>query len=139
MGNTRWAALIEQYFQVLRRELGRFRGKEVNTTGDGILATFDGPARAVQCGRAMCEAVRPLGINIRVGMHTGEYELVGDQIAGLPIHIPARVMSLAGTSEVWVSSTVKDLIAGSGIQFQDRGMHKLKGVQGEWHLYSVAP
>jgi pimeloyl-ACP methyl ester carboxylesterase/class 3 adenylate cyclase len=137
LGNARWAALVEQYFQILRRELGRFRGKEVNTTGDGILATFDGPARAVQCGRAMCEAVRSLGINIRVGMHTGEYELVGNEIAGLPIHIAARVLAQAGAGEVWVSSTVKDLIAGSGIVFRDRGMHSLKGVSEPWHLYSV--
>jgi pimeloyl-ACP methyl ester carboxylesterase len=139
LGNTRWAALVENHFQVLRQQLGRFRGKEVHTTGDGLLATFDGPARAVQCGRAMIEAVRPLGIQIRVGLHTGEYELIGQEVAGLAIHIAARVMSKAGASQVWVSSTVKDLIAGSGIEFADEGMHALKGVAGEWHLYSVAP
>lgn len=138
LGNARWAVLVENHFQILRHELERFRGKEVQTTGDGILATFDGPARAVQCGRAMCDAVTPLGIQIRVGLHTGEYELIGHEIAGLAIHIAARVMSNAGASEVWVSSTVKDLIAGSGIEFTDQGVHALKGVAGEWHLYSAA-
>lgn len=138
LGNTRWAALIENYYQILRRELDRFRGKEIHTTGDGILATFDGPARAVQCGRALCEAVKPLGIQVRVGLHTGEYEWIGQEIAGLAVHIAARVMSHAGASQVWVSSTVKDLIAGSGIKFTDQGVHTLKGVPGEWHLFAVA-
>ncbi len=138
LGNARWAALVESHFQILRRELARFRGNEVETTGDGILAAFAGPARAVQSGRAMCQGVRALGIEIRVGLHTGEYERIGEQIAGLAVHIAARVMSHAGASEVWVSSTVKDLVAGSGIQFEDRGIHTLKGVPGEWHLYQVS-
>jgi class 3 adenylate cyclase len=138
LGNARWADLVQSHFQLLRRELSRFRGNEIHTTGDGILATFDGPARAVRCGCAMRDAVRPLGLEIRVGLHTGEYELIGQEIAGVAIHIAARVMSKAGASEVWVSSTVKDLIAGSGIEFLDRGMHMLKGVPGEWHLYHVS-
>lgn len=137
LGNERWADLVESHFKILRRELERFRGIEVHTTGDGILATFDGPARAVRCGCALRDAVRVLGIEIRVGLHTGEYELIGKEIAGVAIHIAARVMSNAGPGEVWVSSTVKDLIAGSGIEFQDRGIHTLKGVPGEWRLFQV--
>lgn len=137
MGNQRWADLIQTHFQVLRRDLERFRGKEIVTTGDGIFATFDGPARAVRCGCAMRETVRQLGIEIRVGLHTGEYELVGTEIAGVAINIASRVMSKAGASEVWVSSTVKDLLAGSGIEFAERGTHELKGVPGEWHLFAV--
>lgn len=137
LGNQRWGDLNQAHFKILRRELERYRGHEVHTTGDGILATFDGPARAVRCGCAMSEAVRELGIEIRVGLHTGEYELIGNEIAGVAIHIAARVMSKANANQVWVSSTVKDLIAGSGIEFQDRGIHSLKGVPGEWHLYQV--
>lgn len=137
LGNQRWADLNQAHFKILRRELERYRGREIHTTGDGILATFDGPARAVRCGCAMSGAVRELGIEIRVGLHTGEYELIGKEIAGVAIHIAARVMSKAGANEVWVSSTIKDLIAGSGIDFQDRGTHALKGVPGEWRLYQV--
>jgi class 3 adenylate cyclase len=137
LGNQRWADLIEAHFKMLRRELERFRGNEIHTTGDGILVTFDGPARAVRCGCAMIEALRELGIEIRVGLHTGEYERIGHEIAGVAIHIAARVLSKADANQVWVTSTVKDLIAGSGIVFQDRGTHGLKGVPGEWHLYQV--
>jgi class 3 adenylate cyclase len=121
----------------MRGELARYRGNEVHTTGDGILATFDGPARAVRCACAMSRAVRALGIEIRAGLHTGEYELIGQEIAGVAIHIAARITASAGASEVWVSSTVKDLIAGSGIEFEDRGTRTLKGVSGEWRLYRV--
>lgn len=138
LGNQRWADLNQAHFKILRRELERFRGIEVHTTGDGILATFDGPARAVRCGCAMSQALRELGIGIRVGLHTGEYELIGREISGVAIHIAARVMSKAEANQVWVTSTVKDLIAGSGITFQDRGTHALKGVPGEWHLYQVS-
>lgn len=137
MGNQGWADLVQTHFQILRRELERFRGKEVETTGDGIFATFDGPARAVRCGCMLRDAVRQLGIEIRVGLHTGEYELIGTEIAGVAINIASRVMSKAGAGEVWVSSTVKDLVAGSGIQFMDRGMYGLKGIPGEWHLFAV--
>lgn len=138
LGNMRWAGVIARYFQTLRNELVRFRGHEVNTTGDGLLATFDGPARAVRCGCAMRNAVRELGIEIRVGLHTGEYEIIGKEIAGVAIHIAARVMSNAGASQVWVSSTVKDLVAGSGIEFEPRGAHSLKGVPGDWQLFRVS-
>lgn len=138
LGNTRWAGLVERHFQTLRSELGRFRGQEVNTTGDGILATFDGPARAVRCGCALSSAVRALGIEIRVGVHTGEYEIIGKEIAGVAIHIAARVTAKAGANQVWVSSTVKDLVAGSGIEFHSEGAHVLKGVPGEWNLFQVS-
>lgn len=137
MGSERWGDLVQAYFNLMRRKIKEFQGREVHTTGDGILAIFDGPARAVRCGCAMSEAVRSLGIEIRVGLHTGEYEIIGHEIAGVAIHIAARVMAKADAAEVLVSSTVKDLIAGSGIEFQDRGMHTLKGVPGEWHLYQV--
>ena len=112
---------------------------EVNTTGDGFLATFDGPARAVRCAQAVCEAVKPLGLEIRAGCHTGEIELLGADVGGIAVHIGARVAALAGPSEVLVSSTVKDLVAGSGLVFEDRGEHTLKGVPERWRLYAVAP
>jgi class 3 adenylate cyclase len=138
LGTLRWSDLNREYFRVLRRELERFRGNEVNTTGDGMLATFDGPARAVRCGCAMSQAVNALGLEIRVGLHTGEYELIGSEIAGIAIHIAARIMSKAQANEVWASGTVKDLIAGSGIEFRARGAHALRGVPGEWQLYQVS-
>lgn len=138
MGNQRWADLNAAHFKILRQELALYRGHEVHTTGDGILATFDGPARAVRCGCAMREAVRELDIEIRVGLHTGEYEIIGKEIAGVAIHIAARVMANAGANQVWVSSTVKDLVAGSGIEFQAAGAHTLKGVPGEWQLFRVS-
>jgi pimeloyl-ACP methyl ester carboxylesterase len=138
MGSERWGDLVQAYFNLMRRKLNEFQGREVHTTGDGILAIFDGPARAVRCGCAISEEVRSLGIEIRVGMHTGEYEIIGHEIAGVAIHIAARVMAKAEGNQVWVSSTVKDLIAGSGIEFEDRGRHTLKGVPGEWHLYQAA-
>lgn len=137
LGNQRWSTLLETHYMLLRRELSRFRGREIETTGDGLLATFDGPARAIRCARAMCDAVKSIGLEIRTGLHTGEYELLDNNIAGIAVHLAARVMSKAGADEVLVSSTVKDLVAGSGIQFQDRGLHPLKGVPGEWHLYQV--
>ena len=115
----------------------RFRGREVKTAGDGFLATFDGPARAIRCGSAIVHGLRPLGLEIRAGVHTGECELAGGKLAGLAVHTGARVASLAGPGEVLVSSTVKDLVAGSGIEFEDRGTHALKGVPGEWSVYSV--
>ena len=123
----------------MRALLARYRGTEVKTTGDGFLATFDGPARAVKCAQAVCEAVRPLGLEVRAGCHTGEIELLGADVGGIAVHIGARVAALAGPSEVLVSSTVKDLVAGSGISFTDRGKHKLKGVPGSWGLYAVEP
>ena len=112
---------------------------ELKGTGDGFLATFDGPARAVKCAQGICEAVKPLGLEVRAGCHTGEIELMGADVGGIAVHIGARVGALAGPSEVLVSSTVKDLVAGSGLVFADRGEHQLKGVPEPWHLYAVAP
>ena len=137
MGDRAWRDLLDQQNLVLRRELARFRGVEVKTLGDGMLATFDGPARAIRCGLALVEAVKPLGIEIRVGLHTGEVELVGDDVAGIAVHIAARVGAKASASEVLVSGTVKDLVAGSGITFGERGEHELKGVPDTWKLFAV--
>ena len=121
----------------MRTHLDRYRGKDVATTGDGFLATFDGPARAVRCALAIAAAVRSLGIEIRAGLHSGEVEFQDGQIAGIAVHIAARVMALAGTGRVLVSSTVKDLVVGSPIRFADRGSHPLRGVPGEWGLFEV--
>jgi class 3 adenylate cyclase len=109
----------------------------VNTTGDGLLATFDGPARAMRCARSVCEKMHPLGLQVRTGLHTGECELIGGNVGGIAVHIAARVAAIAGPDEVMVSSTVKDLVAGSGLQFVDRGAYNLKGVPGEWRLFAV--
>jgi class 3 adenylate cyclase len=135
VGDRRWHALLENHNQVARREIARFRGRQVKSTGDGILATFDGPGRGVRCARAICDSVRPLGVELRAGLHTGECELMGEDIGGIAVHIAARVAARAGAGEVVVSSTVKDLVAGSGIEFEDRGSHALKGVPEEWRLF----
>lgn len=137
LGDQRWRRLLDSHDEVIRRQLDRFRGREVKTTGDGFHAVFDGPGRAVQCACAIADAVRPLGLEVRVGLHAGEVELRGDDVAGLAVHIGARVGALAGPNEVLVSSTVRDLVAGSGIEFADRGEHELKGVPGRWRLYAV--
>lgn len=137
LGDQRWRDLLRSYYAVLRKELAAFRGREVDTAGDGLLATFDGPARAIRCAAAAREKVRQLGLEVRTGLHTGECELMGDRVSGIAVHIGARVASAANPAEVLVSSTVKDLVAGSGIQFADRGMHTLKGVPGEWRLFAV--
>jgi class 3 adenylate cyclase len=137
-GDARWKELLERHDKVTRGLLARYRGTEVKSTGDGVLATFDGPARAVKCAQAICEAVRPLGLEVRAGCHTGEIELMGADVGGIAVHIGARVAALAGPSEVLVSSTVKDLVAGSGLVFSDRGEHALKGVPEKWRLYAVA-
>jgi len=118
-------------------QLARFRGHEVKTLGDGFMATFDGPARAVRCAAAISDSVRPLGIAVRSGLHTGEIELKRDDVAGIAVHIAARVAAKAKAGETVVSSTVRDLVAGSGLRFQDRGIHALKGLPEEVHLYSV--
>lgn len=138
MGDVRWLHLLENHHALIRKEIERYRGKEIDTSGDGFFATFDGPARAIRCARAITEAVRELGIEIRAGLHTGECEIVGDDVVGIAVHIGSRVMSNADAGEVLVSSTVKDLVAGSGIQFQSKGRHSLKGVEGEWELFSVS-
>jgi class 3 adenylate cyclase len=135
LGDRRWRELLSAHNDLARRELDRFGGREVRTTGDGVLAIFDGPARGVQCASAMIEAVRSLGLSIRAGLHTGECELIGNDIGGIAVHIGARVAELAAPGEILVSSTVKDLIAGSGIQFEDRGIRTLRGVPGEWRLF----
>ena len=121
----------------MRRELARHRGQEIDTAGDGFLATFDGPARAIRCAVAISQGVRELGIAVRVGLHTGEVERRGEGVSGIAAHTGARVMAQAGTGEVLVSSTVRDLVAGSGLQFADRGVHTFKGVPGEWRLFAV--
>ena len=138
LGDRRWRDLLEQHNAVVRRELVRFRGRELNTAGDGFLATFDGPARAVACAVSIRDAARALGLQIRFGLHTGELELVGSDIRGIAVHTGARVAALAGAGEVLASSTVRDLVAGSGLRFEDRGSHELKGLPGEWRLYAVA-
>ena len=137
VGDACWTELLEKHNTTIRALLAQYRGTEVKTTGDGFLATFDGPSRAVMCAQAICEAVRPLGLAVRAGCHTGEIELMGADVGGIAVHIGARVGALAGPSEVLVSSTVKDLVAGSGLVFTDRGEHELKGVPGSWHLYAV--
>jgi len=138
LGDRKWRDLLDAHDRTIRRQLERFRGREVGTTGDGFLATFDGPGRAIECGCAMRDAVRTLGLEIRVGLHTGEIEVRADNdVAGVAVHIGARVAQHAGAAEVLVSSTVKDLVAGSGIEFDDRGEHELKGVPGTWRLFSV--
>ena len=135
LGDKRWRDLLEGHHTAVRRELDRFRGHEVDTAGDGFLATFDGPARAIRCGRAIVESVHGVGLDVRAGLHTGEVELAGDTIRGIAVHTGARVASHAGAGEVFVSQTVKDLVAGSGIELEDRGSHELKGIPGEWRLY----
>ncbi len=137
LGDRRWRDLLEQHHAAVRRELERFGGREVDTAGDGFLATFDGPARAIRCARAIVEAVRPLGLEIRAGLHTGEVELLEGKVAGIAVNIGARVAAHAGAGEVLVSGTVTDLVAGSGIEFEDRGLATLKGVPGEWRLSAV--
>jgi class 3 adenylate cyclase len=136
LGDRRWRELLERHHAVIRRELDRFRGNEIDTTGDGFFATFDGPARAVRAACTIRDSVRELGLDLRAGLHTGECELMQDKIAGIAVHTGARVAAAAGAGEVLVSSTVRDLVAGSGIEFEDRGEHELKGV-GSWRLYSV--
>jgi class 3 adenylate cyclase len=137
LGDRRWRDLLGRHHDLVRRELERFHGREVDTAGDGFLATFEGPARAIRCARTILENARKLDIEIRAGLHTGEVELAGLDLRGIAVHIGARVAALASPGEVLVSSTVKDLVAGSGIQFEDRGTHSLKGVPGEWRLWAV--
>jgi class 3 adenylate cyclase len=138
IGDRSWADLLGRHYQRLARQVTRFRGREIDQTGDGIFATFDGPARAIRCALACVRSVRDLGVEIRAGVHIGEVQREGDGLRGLAVHVGARVGALAGPGEVLVSSTVKDLVAGSGLAFNDRGEHELKGVPGAWRLYSVA-
>jgi class 3 adenylate cyclase len=129
LGDRQWRGLLDNYYAAVRKELSAFRGREVKTAGDGILSTFDGPARAIRCACSVREKVGPLGLQVRTGLHTGECELIGDDVGGIAVHIGARVATTAGSGEVLVSSTVKDLVAGSGLRFADKGMHSLKGCQ----------
>ena len=138
IGDRDWRALLDAHDAVVRSQLARFRGREVNTSGDGFLAMFDGPQRAIRCAMAIRDAVQALGIQVRAGLHTGECEVRGDDIGGIGVHIGARVSALAGPNDVLVSSTLRDLVIGSGLEFEERGAHELKGVPGEWRLFAVA-
>jgi len=137
IGDRDWHSLLDAHDAVVRAQLSRFRGREVSTSGDGFLAMFDGPQRAIRCAMAIRDAVQALGIEVRAGLHTGECEIRGDDIGGIAVHIGARVSALAGPNDVLVSSTLRDLVIGSGLQFEDRGTHQLKGVPGEWRLFAV--
>jgi len=137
LGDRRWGDLLDNHHASVRRELARFRGREIDTAGDGFLATFDGPARAVRCACAISDSVESLGIELRAGLHTGECEVIGDKLGGISVHIGARVAALARPGEVLVSATVKDLVAGSALSFKDRGIQSLKGVPGDWRLFAV--
>jgi pimeloyl-ACP methyl ester carboxylesterase len=137
LGDQRWRDLLESFYGAVRRELSRFRGIEVATVGDGMLATFDGPARGVRCALSIASAALPLGIKVRTGLHTGEYEVIENNVGGIAVHTAARVATKALPGEVLVSQTVKDLVAGSGIRFESRGTHPLKGVPGEWTLFAA--
>jgi len=137
LGDQRWRSLLDAHDRAIREQLRRLRGSEINTTGDGFVASFDGPARAIRCAQAISEATEKLGIELRVGLHTGECEVRGEDLGGLAVHIAARVGALASPGEVLVSGTVKDLVVGSGIEFGERGEHELKGVPGSWKLFAV--
>jgi class 3 adenylate cyclase len=137
IGDQRWHEMLDQHDATVRRQLGRYRGREINTTGDGFLATFDGPARAVECAHAIRDATRRLGVDVRIGIHTGEVEVRGDDVAGTAVNIAARVASLAEPGAIWISRTVADLVAGSGLELRDLGEHELKGLASTWRLYSV--
>ena len=138
LGDRRWRELLETYYSLARRQLERFRGRELDTAGDGLYAAFDGPARAIRCALAIRDGVRSIGLDVRAGVHTGECEVIGEKLGGIAVHIGARVAGMSRPGEVLVTSTVKDLVAGSGVRFEDRGMHPLKGVPGDWHVYAVA-
>ena len=138
LGDRAWRGVLQQFHGIGRQQLEAFLGREIDTAGDGLFATFDGPARAIRCAAALAGEVKALGIQIRAGLHTGEVETNGDKVSGLAVHIGARVMGHAAASEVLVSSTVKDLVAGSGISFEVRGTHTLKGVPGEWQVFRAS-
>jgi len=138
LGDRSWRDVLEKHHELVRTELERFRGREIDTAGDGFFATFDGPARGVRCALAIRDSVKSLGIEIRAGLHTGECELIANKVGGVAVHIGARVMGVAGSGEVLASRTVKDLVAGSRLEFSDRGLHELKGISGEWQLYSAS-
>jgi class 3 adenylate cyclase len=138
LGDRGWRDLVERHHAIVRALLNRYRGTEMDTAGDGFFATFDGPARAIRCARAIRDAVQPLDIEVRSGLHTGEVEKVEDKVGGIAVSIGARICGLVTASEILASRTVKDLVAGSGLEFIDRGGHELKGVPGEWRLFALA-
>jgi class 3 adenylate cyclase len=137
LGDRRWRDLVSEHHRLIRRELTRFRGREIDTAGDGFLAAFDGPARALRAAQSIVRAVQPLGIHVRAGVHTGECQVLGDKLVGVAVHIGARVAAAAGPSEVLATGTVKELVAGSGISFDDHGLRSLKGLSDQWRLFSV--
>jgi class 3 adenylate cyclase len=137
LGDRRWRELLERHDAIVRRQLAIHRGREVKTMGDGFLATFDGPARAIRCAAAIRGAVREIGLELRTGVHTGEVELIGDDVSGMAVNIGARIGALAGPGEVLVSSTVRELVVGSGLEFAERGTHTLKGAPDQWRLFAV--
>jgi class 3 adenylate cyclase len=137
LGDERWRQLLAEHHAIVREQIRRFRGREVDTAGDGFLIAFDGAARAVQCATAVREHLRRIGLDVRAGVHAGECEESGGQLVGIAVHIGSRVLGIAQPGEVLVSSTVRDLVAGSGIEFDDRGEHTLKGIAGRWHLYAT--
>ena len=137
LGDLKWQALLHDHDALVREEIERWRGREIKTTGDGFLATFDGPARAVHCAESVVVRVQNLGIEVRAGLHTGECEFINGDVSGIAVHIGARVGALAGAGEVLVSSTVKDLVVGSDLRFAEKGVHTLRGVPGTWHLYTL--
>jgi len=138
LGDEAWRGLLDRHDETVRRYLQRYRGREIATSGDGFLAVFDGPARAVRCAQAIADAVVALGLQIRAGIHTGEVELRGEDIGGLAVHIAARIVALASAGEVLASGTVRDLTAGSGIHFEEHGTSELKGVPGRWELFAAS-
>lgn len=138
MGDAAWRALLDEHHSLVRAELGAYRGREVKTIGDGFLARFESPASAIRAARAICDGVKRLHLEVRGGVHTGECEVHGTDLAGIAVHVAARIVALAEPSEILVSQTVRDLAAGSGIRFSARGSHKLKGVEGEYNLFAIA-
>jgi class 3 adenylate cyclase len=138
LGDARWRQVLSAHQEAVRSELSRFRGREVKTLGDGCLAIFDGPARAIRCGQAIAKAARSHTLEVRIGLHSGEVELIGDDVGGIAVHIAARIGDLASAGEVLASSTVKELVAGSGIAFEDRGARRLRGIADEWRLFAAA-
>lgn len=137
LGDVKWRDLLREFQLVGRRQLEPHRGREIDTAGDGLFAIFDGPARAIRCAKAIAQETKALGVDLRAGLHTGEVEPAGEKVSGMAVHIGARVMALAGPGEVLVSQTVRDLVSGSGLEFEDRGSHELKGVPGDWRLFSA--
>jgi class 3 adenylate cyclase len=137
LGDRGWRDLLERHHSLVRAELARYRGREIDTAGDGFFATFDGPARGIRCARSIVDTVRGIGLEVRAGLHTGEVEVAADSVRGIAVHTGARVAALARPGEVLLSGTVKDLIAGSGIELTDRGSHELKGIPGTWQLFAL--